>query len=387
MTLGQNIQTARRAKGLSQEALAERIGVSRQALGKWEKDTALPGLDNLRALAETLDVSVDGLLGRAAGENALPGPALTLDEIRTLLDARDAAQQTARRRTGALLGALALTFLLLAGAMLLHYKGQLDAANTQLRGLQAQVGDTQATMRALSDQMQELQTAVRRGESSVAAWSWKPVGTLQKDETGWWYAVEVSVTPRDMTEGLGARLLMETDRLTDGEMTFDSAAGRFTLRTAFVVGTQPSVSVRWLAADGTAVTEILGTVDFRHEQALPQFTWIHSNEMSFQYRVTPGLGDREGSLSLCSYPAEVELRLPDWLTVQDAWMELYITDSRAPAASAPLLTDSGGYAIATFDYEQAPWPYAGGGVWMEAVITDQNGDTWRSDKMWLSERS
>ena len=51
MTLGQNIQNARRARGLSQEALAEKIGVSRQALGKWEKDTALPGLDNLQALA------------------------------------------------------------------------------------------------------------------------------------------------------------------------------------------------------------------------------------------------------------------------------------------------------------------------------------------------
>ena len=51
MTLGQNIQNARRAQGLSQEALAEKIGVSRQALGKWEKDTALPGLDNLQALA------------------------------------------------------------------------------------------------------------------------------------------------------------------------------------------------------------------------------------------------------------------------------------------------------------------------------------------------
>ena len=33
MTLGQNIQTARKAKGMSQEALAERIGISRQALG------------------------------------------------------------------------------------------------------------------------------------------------------------------------------------------------------------------------------------------------------------------------------------------------------------------------------------------------------------------
>ena len=61
MTLGQNIQTARRAKGLSQEALAERIGVSRQALGKWEKDTALPGLDNLQALAAELGRS-DGFL-------------------------------------------------------------------------------------------------------------------------------------------------------------------------------------------------------------------------------------------------------------------------------------------------------------------------------------
>ena len=54
MTLGQNIQTARKAKGMSQEALAERIGISRQALGKWEKDTALPGLDNLQALAAEL---------------------------------------------------------------------------------------------------------------------------------------------------------------------------------------------------------------------------------------------------------------------------------------------------------------------------------------------
>ena len=33
MTLGQNIQNARKAKGMSQEALAEKIGVSRQALG------------------------------------------------------------------------------------------------------------------------------------------------------------------------------------------------------------------------------------------------------------------------------------------------------------------------------------------------------------------
>lgn len=66
MTLGQNLQAARKAKGLSQETLAEQIGVSRQALGKWEKDTALPGLDNLQAAAQVLGVSVDTLLGTEA---------------------------------------------------------------------------------------------------------------------------------------------------------------------------------------------------------------------------------------------------------------------------------------------------------------------------------
>ena len=94
MTLGQNIQNARRVQGLSQEALAEKIGVSRQALGKWEKDTALPGLDNLQALAAALGIGVDALLGT---ENADPAvPAVTLDALRDLLAARDAEQRKHR---------------------------------------------------------------------------------------------------------------------------------------------------------------------------------------------------------------------------------------------------------------------------------------------------
>ena len=72
MTLGQNIQAARKAKGLSQETLAEKIGVSRQALGKWEKDTALPGLDNLQALAAELGTGVDALLGTEPSAPAAP---------------------------------------------------------------------------------------------------------------------------------------------------------------------------------------------------------------------------------------------------------------------------------------------------------------------------
>ena len=115
MTLGENIQAARKNKGLSQEALAEQVGVSRQALGKWEKDTALPSLDNLRALAAVLDVSVDALLGTAQPDGT-PEPTMTLDNLRALLDARDIEKQ---RRTrlwgGAALGVAVVLVCVLAG--------------------------------------------------------------------------------------------------------------------------------------------------------------------------------------------------------------------------------------------------------------------------------
>ena len=41
-TLGRRIQEARKAAGLSQESLGERLGVSRQAVSKWEADAAVP---------------------------------------------------------------------------------------------------------------------------------------------------------------------------------------------------------------------------------------------------------------------------------------------------------------------------------------------------------
>lgn len=131
MTLGQNIQTARKAKGISQEVLAEKIGVSRQALGKWEKDTALPGVDNLQALAKELGVSVDALLGSAAPDTA--APAVTLNALRDLLDARDA--EARRRRRGAWLAAAA------AAAVLLAVGGGMAARlQTRLEGLAGQYG-------------------------------------------------------------------------------------------------------------------------------------------------------------------------------------------------------------------------------------------------------
>ena len=62
MTLGQNIQALRHTAGLSQEGLGEKLGVSRQAISKWEADGAVPEVDKLIALSRLFGVSLHDLL-------------------------------------------------------------------------------------------------------------------------------------------------------------------------------------------------------------------------------------------------------------------------------------------------------------------------------------
>ena len=60
------LQQTRKARGWSQEDLAERVQVSRQAVSKWETGDAMPDLPKLLALADALDISLDALCGREA---------------------------------------------------------------------------------------------------------------------------------------------------------------------------------------------------------------------------------------------------------------------------------------------------------------------------------
>lgn len=62
MTTGEKIAALRREHKLSQEALGEKLGLSRQAVSKWEADQAVPTMDNLMELSRLFGVPVDTLL-------------------------------------------------------------------------------------------------------------------------------------------------------------------------------------------------------------------------------------------------------------------------------------------------------------------------------------
>ena len=68
MTLSGKILYCRKRAGLSQEALAEKLGVSRQAVSKWETGEAVPELSKLVLLARAFDVTTDWLLSESEPE-------------------------------------------------------------------------------------------------------------------------------------------------------------------------------------------------------------------------------------------------------------------------------------------------------------------------------
>ena len=67
-TLGKRIAALRKSHGWTQEQLAEKIGISAQAVSKWENDQSCPDVMTLPLLAKLFGVSVDGLLGVTPAE-------------------------------------------------------------------------------------------------------------------------------------------------------------------------------------------------------------------------------------------------------------------------------------------------------------------------------
>lgn len=67
MTFAEKLKSIRKQAGMSQEQLAEKLGVSRQAVTKWETDAGIPDIENIMAISALFDISIDELLSNEKG--------------------------------------------------------------------------------------------------------------------------------------------------------------------------------------------------------------------------------------------------------------------------------------------------------------------------------
>lgn len=86
MTLGEKIATLRRSKNITQETLAQQLGVTNQAVSKWESDQCCPDVMLLPKLADIFGISLDALFGRPApSASTFPLPWPDDDTVRAVV--------------------------------------------------------------------------------------------------------------------------------------------------------------------------------------------------------------------------------------------------------------------------------------------------------------
>ena len=84
MKLGQKITQLRKKSHLSQEALAEKMNVSRQAVSKWESNQSIPDIEKIVDLSELFGVTTDYLLKNGTPSFELPGKTTEEKQIKKL---------------------------------------------------------------------------------------------------------------------------------------------------------------------------------------------------------------------------------------------------------------------------------------------------------------
>lgn len=186
MKIPERIAALRRSAGLSQEALAEQLGVSRQAIGKWESGTSLPSVENLQALAQALHVSCDELLtdGPPSPEINAPESAMSAAGVAALLDAERAAREQSgerhRRAVLTLAGALACVCAILAVCGV-FYSNRLRALSSQLDTVLGRVSGIESGIDARIGAVQHaIEDSLDAQNRIAASFDWQ-YGSMDKE--------------------------------------------------------------------------------------------------------------------------------------------------------------------------------------------------------------
>lgn len=159
MTIGERVAEKRKGLGLSQEALGEKLGVSRQAIYKWEADQSLPEVDKLIGLSRLYDVSVGWLLGEEHEDSGEGTPEFTEEQIHLieeLLHKNQPQNQTPKKEylwIGATVLLVFIVVIILLFSKLSVLQKEYDRLENSIDNIYY---DTQSQVSSVTDRVQEI---------------------------------------------------------------------------------------------------------------------------------------------------------------------------------------------------------------------------------------
>ena len=244
-TLGRRIQEGRKAAGLSQESLGERLGVSRQAVSKWEADTSVPELENLIAMSRIFGVTIGALLGvepaaeepaeeeatETPGEesgDAAPDRELTDRElaaveaiVRKYLEAARRPRWSRRKKLAAGAGACAAGLLIV-----LVLNGIFSSLGRRLDQVQDQVNYVQSSVSSQIGSLTGQLSGLLEEQNSLISDYTIQIQDYDLEKAVWY--LTASVTPKAYTAGTVVTFTARTDTGETSSAEAQNNGGVFT---------------------------------------------------------------------------------------------------------------------------------------------------------------
>ena len=279
MTIGQRISQKRKELALSQEALGEELGVSRQSIYKWESDAALPEIDKLIALSKRFGVSVGWLLGveEPAPEPDPQEPAVEVNSelsetqlrmVKEIVEQYLAAQPKPKPRRKWLWVLIGFVVWIAVFSLI----DRLDQINTQYNRLQMTVSNVEESVDSQINGISNRVEEILKAQNNLTA----DYGTeiLRADLAHNNITFSMHATPKTYVDGMiakfsahngnGANILSATSILNQ----------KFSADITCELTDSITLSVVFIYPDGTHETPVLDTYEGLFSASLPYLT-IH----------------------------------------------------------------------------------------------------------------
>lgn len=287
MTIGQRVGQKRKELGLSQEALGEQLGVSRQSIYKWESDSALPEIDKLIALSRLFGVSVGWLLGveeppQDDGADAESDPEageLTEAQLRMVEEivARyTAALPKAKRRRWPFVLAGVVLFL-----AIFNLFSELNALRSQQGSISSSIAQVQNSVdRQIGSISSRVEEILKAQNSLVADYGVELTAVTPAHNTA---TFTVHAVPKTYVEGMTVEFIAENGEVASDRVAKAGEIGsnqRFYADLSVPLTDSITISALLISPDGTRQTQLLDQFHGLYSDTLPaadvqsNFMWM-----------------------------------------------------------------------------------------------------------------
>ena len=413
-TLGRRIQEGRRAAGLSQESLGERLGVSRQAVSKWESDASVPDLENLIAMSRIFGVTIGALLGvepetaeepsaeeapeASGGESgdAAPDKGLTDRELAAVeaivqkyLEAARRPRWSRRRKVlagAAICAVLALAVCALSSSFF-SLENRLDQVQSQVYGIERSVGNQ---IGSLTGQISGL---LAEQNSLISGYDIR-VTDYDLEQQMWYLAA--TVTPKEYTADTVVTFTARTDTGATASAQARNEGGVFTAENwAVPMASMPARTDEGVPLDngGVQISVSLTGGGTIRTQTLEEYLYLDLTDYRLEVDGRWKTKWASGQLTLGNLDLKIENNTELPVELADAELALFRHGEEEPLWSAPLedaveLWRRQGYVQMYIPVETdvSPVRMSTGDALLAAVhVTDDHGqDFWSFVGCWRS---